>query len=173
MSYEPPSYSPPPPPMSPPPAWAPPPTGGGGGDAARKVSGPAIALMVLGALDIVGALLGLVSALFMKGLFPGMGGLPPGMDTGQLPPELMRWIEMSSSGAFQIVSAVIQLGIGAIIIFAGLMMKGLKSWGLALCGAILAVIPCLHGCPCCLLGLGFGIWALVVLFKPEVKAAFS
>jgi len=26
--------------------------------------------------------------------------------------------------------------------------------------------------PCCLLGLPFGIWALVVLSKPEVKSQF-
>ena len=35
--------------------------------------------------------------------------------------------------------------------------------------AIIAMIPC-HGC--CILGLPFGIWALVVLSAPEVKAAF-
>jgi hypothetical protein len=33
------------------------------------------------------------------------------------------------------------------------------------------MIPCIS--PCCLLGLPIGIWALVVLLKPEVKAAFT
>lgn len=37
--------------------------------------------------------------------------------------------------------------------------------------AILAMIPCVS--PCCLLGLPLGIWALIVLLKPEVKAAFQ
>jgi hypothetical protein len=36
--------------------------------------------------------------------------------------------------------------------------------------AIMAMIPC--NC-CCLLGLPFGIWALVMLMKPEVKSQFS
>ncbi len=34
-----------------------------------------------------------------------------------------------------------------------------------------AMIPCVS--PCCLLGLPLGIWALIVLVKPEVKAAFQ
>jgi predicted Zn finger-like uncharacterized protein len=34
---------------------------------------------------------------------------------------------------------------------------------------ILAMIPCVN---CCILGLPFGIWGLVVLNKPEVKDAF-
>ena len=37
--------------------------------------------------------------------------------------------------------------------------------------SILAMIPCLS--PCCLIGLPIGIWALVILMKPEVKAAFK
>ena len=35
---------------------------------------------------------------------------------------------------------------------------------------IIAMVPCIS--PCCLVGLPIGIWALVVLMKPEVKAAF-
>jgi hypothetical protein len=36
--------------------------------------------------------------------------------------------------------------------------------------AILALVPCTS--PCCLAGIPAGIWALVVLAKPEVKAGF-
>jgi hypothetical protein len=31
-------------------------------------------------------------------------------------------------------------------------------------------VPCIS--PCCLVGLPIGIWALVVLNKPEVKSSF-
>ena len=41
----------------------------------------------------------------------------------------------------------------------------------ALVSAVLALLPCLS--PCCVLGLPFGIWALVTLNKPEVKEAFA
>ena len=37
--------------------------------------------------------------------------------------------------------------------------------------SILAVVPCVS--PCCLVGLPIGIWALVVLSKPEVKSQFT
>ena len=33
------------------------------------------------------------------------------------------------------------------------------------------MVPCIS--PCCLLGLPFGIWALSVLNKPHVQAAFK
>ena len=49
-------------------------------------------------------------------------------------------------------------------------MKALENYPLALTASILAIIPCLS--PCCLVGLPIGIWAIVVLSKPEVKAAF-
>ncbi len=49
-------------------------------------------------------------------------------------------------------------------------MKKLESYGLAMAASIIAMIPCLS--PCCLIGLPIGIWALVVLSKPEVKSAF-
>ncbi|HRF02151.1 MAG TPA: hypothetical protein PLI18_16665 [Pirellulaceae bacterium] len=44
-----------------------------------------------------------------------------------------------------------------------------KGRGLAMFTAILAVIPCCTS-PLCGLGLPFGIWALVVLADPNVKA---
>lgn len=50
-------------------------------------------------------------------------------------------------------------------------MKQLQKWTLAVTASILAMIPCLG--PCCLIGIPIGIWALVVLFKPEVKSAFT
>jgi hypothetical protein len=50
-------------------------------------------------------------------------------------------------------------------------MQSLRSFEFAFAAAILAMIPCLT--PCCVLGLPFGIWALVVLNKPEVKSQFT
>ena len=49
-------------------------------------------------------------------------------------------------------------------------MKKLESYGLAMTGAIVGMVP--YFSPCCLLGLPFGIWALVVLCDGSVKAAF-
>ena len=57
-----------------------------------------------------------------------------------------------------------------VIILGAVKMMTLRSYGLAMTGAVLSMIP-LISC-CCLGGQGIGIWALVVLLKPEVKAMF-
>ncbi|MBL8850248.1 MAG: hypothetical protein JNG89_11215 [Planctomycetaceae bacterium] len=57
------------------------------------------------------------------------------------------------------------------LIYAFSRMQALKSFGVAYAGAIISVIPVL-GAPCCVLGIPFGIWALVVLNNPSVKSAF-
>jgi hypothetical protein len=48
-------------------------------------------------------------------------------------------------------------------------MLRLRSYPLAVAAAVLAVVP---WSPAWLLGLPFGIWALVVLCRPGVRAAF-
>jgi hypothetical protein len=48
-------------------------------------------------------------------------------------------------------------------------MKALEQWTMAIVASVVAMIPC--SCAC-ILGLPIGIWSLVVLLKPEVKAAF-
>ena len=42
---------------------------------------------------------------------------------------------------------------------------------LAMATAIVAMVPCTAPC-CVLVGMGFGIWALVVLCDANVKSAF-
>lgn len=60
----------------------------------------------------------------------------------------------------------------ALIAFIGAFrMRQLKSYGLAMASAIIAMVPCTTYM-CCLLMLPMGIWALTVLLKPEVKSAF-
>ena len=73
-------------------------------------------------------------------------------------------------GAFAMGSSFIGLLVAAFIIYASLKMKDLTQWGLAVAASILVMIPCIS--PCCIVGLPIGIWCLVVLTKPEVKAAF-
>ena len=56
------------------------------------------------------------------------------------------------------------------VLFGAIKMKNMTDYGLARAAAIVAMIPCVG--PCCLLGIPFGIWALVVLGKQHVKDAF-
>ena len=55
-------------------------------------------------------------------------------------------------------------------LFGGICMLRAKSWGMALTGCIFAALN--PSCFCCVLGLGPMIWGLMVLLRPEVKAAF-
>jgi hypothetical protein len=57
------------------------------------------------------------------------------------------------------------------IIYAGIQMKSLRSYSMVMTFSILAMVPCLSNC--CWVGLPIGIWALVVLSDPAVKAGFG
>jgi hypothetical protein len=60
---------------------------------------------------------------------------------------------------------------GLVITLGGARMRNATGRGLAMAGSILSMIPCTSSC--CLIGLPIGIWALVVLSNPDVKAAFA
>ena len=57
------------------------------------------------------------------------------------------------------------------VIYAMLEMRKAQKFGVAVAGAILAMLP--FGSLCCFFGLPLGIWALAVLFNSDVRAAFD
>ena len=59
-----------------------------------------------------------------------------------------------------------------LVLFAGIEMLRLKSRALCMVACVVAMLPFTTYC-CCLLGLPFGIWGLVILNKPEVKSHFT
>jgi hypothetical protein len=66
----------------------------------------------------------------------------------------------------------IALLLALVTLFAGISMRGLRRYGLAITGAIFAALPFLSPMGCCLLGVAIGLWALVVLINPAVRSAF-
>jgi len=50
-------------------------------------------------------------------------------------------------------------------------MKALRSYEFAMIAALLALLPCVTSC--CLIGLPFGIWAIIILRRPTVKNQFK
>jgi hypothetical protein len=118
------------------------------------VAGPAIALLVTGILCIV-AYAGL-----------GMASLSAEMAAARGDHNPERTVAYRMGGMLGVFLVV---GWWAIIICAALQMKALRNHGFAMTGAILALIPCNLAW---VFGLPFGIWALVVLSKPEIKSAF-
>ena len=135
-----------------------------GGDwyqyALNRVAGPAIALIVTGALGGLMNFVGIILNVFNVVVGQGFRG---GNVHGD--PALAMF-----SGVGGIVGGIVGLIMALLVIAGAIKMKNLSSYGLAMTAAIVAVIPCVS--PCCLLGLPFGIWALVVLNEENVKAAF-
>ena len=127
--------------------------------AAGRVKGPAIALIVITALGILGQLISMVANL------AGMRTMP----TADMPPEFERWVTIMSGG-LGVVFTVIMLAVGGLIIYGAMKMMRLENYGLAMAASIIAMVPCLS--PCCCLGIPVGIWSIVVLTNAEVKAAF-
>lgn len=144
-------YTPPPPSAPPPPPAV--------ADPRAQVQGPAIGLIITAVVGAIWALFSLLSHVLGFGL--------AGLDTFGGDSE---WAQYAMGGAFGIVSSVIGLAMSGFVLWAALQMKELRNWVVSVVAAILAMIPCIS--PCCIIGLPIGIWALVVLLKPEVKAAF-
>ena len=128
--------------------------------AAGRVSGPAIALLIAGVLWTGFATLNWV------GSFAQNNAQPPPMF--QQNPEFKRHFEAGMKAAPLIGWFFIVMGL--LIIAGAVQMLRRRAYPLALTGTIIAMLPC---SPCCVLGLPFGIWSLVVLLDPEVKKLFE
>lgn len=141
--------------------------GGNSGYAGERVKVPAVGLMVGMGIGLVFQLLGLLqNVLVMAGVMP-MAAPPENVDPAAM--EQIRGIQMFSGGA-GIAFAVIAIIVGVVVILGAIKMKNLESYTFSLTACILSLIPCVS--PCCPLGLIFGIWGIVVLNDPQVKAAF-
>lgn len=128
--------------------------------ALSMVKGPAICLMIYACLTVGVAMLGLLGG-FNQQNYREMPGLDPKMA------EMMEKFQ----GPINLISSLIILVVAAVIFYGAWRMKDLKSYGMAVTASIMAFLPC--SCPCCFLGMAFGVWALVVLNNPEVKAHFA
>jgi len=69
------------------------------------------------------------------------------------------------------VIVFLTLAVAAVIFLGALQMLKLKNYGLAIAASVCAFLPC--ACPCCFIGIGFGIWSLMVLNRPEIKEQFN
>jgi hypothetical protein len=122
--------------------------------AAQRVAGPATALIVTAVLGLIQNGFGLILLVAMTSANGRFG--PPNQNFEDMLPAVF-------------VTGISLPG-GIVMLFAAMKMKKLESYGLAMTGAIVGMIPYLS--PCCPLGLPFGIWALVVLSNGSVRAAF-
>jgi hypothetical protein len=92
--------------------------------------------------------------------------------SGEQVPDFMQNAERFAAAVSTVdyTWAAVSILAALITLIGGIRMIMLRSYGLALTGAIIASIPCVSCC--CGGGQGIGIWAIVVLARAEVKAMF-
>lgn len=135
------------------------------GQALDAVKLPAIFLIVVAGFSILYAIVAIATS-GGSGNEEEMARLLSNPDT----PEWARSMVQHRS-SYNLVLPIAWLVIDGLIVFGAVQMMRLRNFGLSMAASVLAVIPCIS--PCCCLGIPFGIWALVVLNKPEVKASFT
>jgi len=140
-----------------------PPIGGSRDAALGLVKGPAMALIVTAGLGI--------AYYAFSGIFTLITG--GAMFQQQMPANIPPEWEPFIKGMQGPLAGFINLAVAALngfVLFGAIKMLRLQNRGLAVAVSIVAMLPC--QC-CCVFGLPFGIWALVVLNKPEVKSQFG
>jgi len=136
--------------------------------ASGRVKGPAIGLILIGIAGILLTLGGILAKPSMMEFF-----LEAARNANlQIPAEQLDQIQAEQSkgvGLRDYLNLGLSLVLYGIVIAGALKMMRLENWGLALAAAIIAMLPC--SC-CCCVGIPIGIWAVIVLNRPEVKTAF-
>lgn len=121
---------------------------------------PAIGLIIVGALNALSGLVLILGRLV---------SLVKGPDR-VITDEDRRLGYLVAVIFFPIVS-LISIAASPIIIFGGIQMLRARRYSIALWAAILALIPLTS--VCCIPRIPIGIWALIVLRHPEVRAGFE
>jgi hypothetical protein len=124
------------------------------------VRGPAIGLIVTGALTVLSSAAGIFTNVLTLITPETRDKIMAGEGGGAAISLLIAGIVFSLAG----------LASSGVIIYGAVQMLNVRSHKWAMASAIVSMIPLIS---CCLLGLPIGIWAVVVLGKPEVKAGFE
>jgi hypothetical protein len=126
-----------------------------GSYAAEKTNLPGLLIAITAGISI------LVRVVFLFLGLMGAGLAAAGGDDGG-----NAVVQMASG----LVGQLIGIALNGVTLWGGLQMRNLQNYSLAMAAAVLATIPCCS--PCVILGIPFGIWALIVLNDVQVKSAF-
>jgi hypothetical protein len=127
-------------------------------DALEKIKIPALCLKIVAVVNFVLALWNLASLIFFR---PATSQLYANIPELQ-DPQIQKILHLAY-GPLGIANDIFCLVMAALIFVGATKMQSLKNYEFAFVAAVLAMIPCLT--PCCIIGLPFGIWALVVMSK--------
>lgn len=122
------------------------------------VKGPALGMAVIGVIGLLFAIVNLVVYLASP------NELPPGIQADKR--STYRAVLLGTS----VITIVVQFIWGTVVTLGGYKLLRLEGYGSAMTASIFALLPCNLAC---LIGMPFGIWALIVLNNPDVKRSFS
>ena len=129
-------------------------------EALSKTNLCAIFLYIAGGLSVLNHLYSIVAALSGANLNPFAVNGPPVNES-------QRMVIMIAG----VVGGIVGITLDTLVITGAWNLQKLKSFPLAMTGAIIACIPCCG--PCLLLGIPFGIWALVLLNDARIRPHFQ
>jgi hypothetical protein len=135
--------------------------------AGARLRVPAILLLISAGLA---TLLGVVGALSAD---KAVQDFQQQAQDPNLPPQFRDFFQKVADGMNpQTVrtSNLIMAGLNVIVLIGAVQMLRLQSYWTAFLGAILALNPI--NCPCCLMQLPIGLWALILLLNGDVRRAF-
>jgi len=144
----------------------------GGGErqaALQRVKGPAIALKITAILNLLLAVWSLVRMTILRPNLDQLNSALQQIGDPQIQQLIQQWLHMAY-GPFGIANSIFGVAMSVLIYIGASQMQSLRSYEFAYTAAILAMVPCLT--PCCLIGLPFGIWAVVALGKTGMKSQF-
>ena len=146
-------------------------------EARAAVRPPGTLLILTGSLLLIGAIMAFIQ---LPGQPAKMDNAIAQIDADKNMPadqkDFWKGIFTSMKEFFQSPMAPISYALSGVfailIILGGVKLMNLSGPALPVTASILAMIPCTSSC-CCLVGLPAGIWALIVMSRPVVKAAFA
>jgi hypothetical protein len=128
----------------------------------NRLKAPAIALIVASVLSLLVQVFSLIVPTDLEQMRQDLS------QSGMSEEQIEQFMDMI--GAMQGGGMVVGFLLPLFVLFGAWKMLQLQGWGLAVAGAIVALVPCQS---CCCLTIPFGIWALILLFNAEVKASFQ
>ena len=129
-------------------------------DVRKRLQLPASGLIIVGALNALSGFLLILGRL---------ASMVQGRER-VITDEATRLGYMTAIIFFPLVS-LISIIAAPVIIYGAIQMLSARRYSIAMLAAVLALIPL--SSICCIPGIPVGIWALVVLRDPEVKASFE
>ncbi len=123
---------------------------------------PAIGLRVAGIVNLLAAPVILLIPVLVEGSEGFVEGLEEGFVEGSG--------TLAESMFLSVIIALCSLVSGIILVLGAARMFDLQSYGIALIAAVVAILPCAPGFP---ISLPFGIWALIVVLRHDVRTAFA